>query len=368
VPALWRSGFRPFFLLGALFGPLALAAWYGSYIGAWSAPGPLALWHGHEMVFGFLVAIISGLLLTALPSWAGVPDQEGASLALLVGAWLAGRAAMACAGFLHYGVVAAVDTAALALLVAVLAPGLWRVPQRKFLIVLPVLAALAAAVGLIVVLYSLVGGFMTPVFTNNALREQACAHRARRSTRLDVLAHALAIAFAITHAFTGPPVVAGGVALAASIVHAARLAGWQGFRVRGNALVVGMHLGYAWLVTTFAIAALADFRLAFGPRDWIHAATIGAFGTMMLALMPRVSLRHTGRALGLARGLLPTYAAMALAALLRLAFGAMPRAQWTLAAAAMLWAACFLVYVAVYGRMLVRPSLPRSAAGRIAVS
>jgi uncharacterized protein involved in response to NO len=391
VPALWRSGFRPFFLLGALFGPLALAAWYGSYIGAWSAPGPLALWHGHEMVFGFLVAIISGLLLTALPSWAGVPEQEGASLALLVGAWLAGRAAMACAGFLHYGVVAAVDTAALALLVAVLAPGLWRVPQRKFLIVLPVLAALAAAnlafhvavaardlersdralaaaVGLIVVLYSLVGGFMTPVFTNNALREQACAHRAWRSTRLDVLAHALAIAFAITHAFTGPPVVAGWVALAASIVHAARLAGWQGFRVRGNALVVGMHLGYAWLVATFAIAALADFRLAFGPRDWIHAATIGAFGTMMLALMPRVSLRHTGRALGLARGLLPTYAAMALAALLRLASGAMPRAQWTLAAAAMLWAACFLVYVAVYGRMLVRPSLPRSAAGRIAVS
>jgi uncharacterized protein involved in response to NO len=387
---IWRSGFRPFFLLGALFGPLALGAWYGAQAGAWAAPGPLALWHGHEMVFGFLVAIISGLLLTALPSWAGVEELAGRNLALLAGVWAAGRVAMACASFLPYAVVAAIDVAALPLLASLLASGLWRVPQRKFLVVVPVLAALATAdfafhsavaaqdpersaqalaagVGIVVVLFSLVGGFMTPVFTNNALRERGSPHRAWRNTRLDVAAHAIAIAFALTHALPVAKPLAAVVGLAACAIHAVRLAGWQGYRARHDALVLGMHAGYAWLVAMFGIGALADAGLAFGARDWIHAATIGAFGTMMLALMPRVSLRHTGRALAQARGLIPTYVAMALAALFRLAYGA-SGATWTLGAAAMLWMACFGHYVAIYGPMLVRPSLPRSPGPGLAVS
>ena len=388
---LWRSGFRPFFLAGALFGPLALAAWYGAQAGAWSAPGPPALWHGHEMVFGFLAAIISGLLLTALPSWAGVQEIAGRNLALLVGVWAAGRVAMACASILPYSVVAATDVAALPLLASLLASGLWRVPQRKFLVVVPVLAALAtanfvfhaaiagrdaelaaralaAAVGVIVVLFSLVGGFMTPVFTNNALRERSSAHRAWRSTRLDAAAHATAIAFATAHAFAISRPVAAVIAAAACAVHAVRLVGWQGYRARHDKLVLGMHVGYAWLVAAFAIGAMADTGLAFGTRDWIHAATIGAFGTMMLALMPRVSLRHTGRALSQARGLVPAYVAMALAALLRLAYGAWPGETWTVAAAAAFWAACFAAYLVVYGPMLLQPSLPRSPAPGLAVS
>jgi len=388
---IWRSGFRPFFLLGALFGPLALAAWYGAQAGAWSAPGPPALWHGHEMVFGFLAAIISGLLLTALPSWAGVQELAGRNLALLVGVWAAGRVAMACAPFLPYALVAAVDVAALPLLASLLASGLWHVPQRKFLVVVPVLVALAtanfvfhaaiagqdveraaqalaAAVAVIVVLYSLVGGFMTPVFTNNALRERNSPHRAWRNTRLDVAAHATAIGFAITHAFAISRPVATVFAAAAFAIHAVRLVGWQGYRARHDALVLGMHAGYAWLVAAFAIGALGDAGVAFGARDWIHAATIGAFGTMMLTLMPRVSLRHTGRALSQARGLVPAYVAMALAALLRLGYGAWPGATWAIAAAAALWTACFAAYFVVYGPMLLRPSLPRSPVSGLAVS
>ena len=388
---LWRSGFRPFFLAGALFGPLALAAWYGAHIGAWSAPGPPALWHGHEMVFGFLAAIISGLLLTALPSWAGVQEIAGRNLALLVGVWIAGRIAMACASLLPYSVVAAIDVGELPLLASLLASGLWRVPQRKFLVVVPVLAALATAnfafhdavagqdaeraaqalagaVGIVVVLFSLVGGFMTPVFTNNALRERGSPHRAWRSTRLDVAAHVTAIAFAVAHAFPVPGSVAAPIGLAACAIHATRLLGWQGHRARHDALVLGMHAGYAWLVAAFAIGGLADTGIAFGSRDWIHAATIGAFGTMMLALMPRVSLRHTGRALAQARGLVPAYVAMALAGLLRLAYGAAPSAAWTIATAGALWAACFGAYAVVYGPMLLRPSLPRSSVAGLAVS
>jgi len=131
--------------------------------------------------------------------------------------------------------------------------------------------------------------------------------------------------------------------------------------VRSNLLVVAMHAGYAWLCVAFGLAAAAGLDAGIGPRDWVHAATIGAIGVMMLALMPRVSLRHTGRPLVQAALVGASCAAMTVAALARLAFGIAGGPWWLLAIAALLWSACFVGYIAVYGPMLVRPSLPRSA-------
>ena len=382
---LWRSGFRPFFLLGALHGPLALAVWLVVFTGLWDPPPmPIApaLWHGHEMVFGFLAAIISGLLLTALPSWAGVPEQTGKRLALLVGAWLAGRVAMALVAAVPAALVAVIDVAALPLLCALLLPDLLRARQRKFTAILPVLFALAfanaafhvalargdaeaastalvGAVAFIVVLYSLVGGFMTPVFTNNALRDQGSAHRAWRHRRLDLCAHAFAVAFAVTQATATSPRLAAAIAAGAAIVHAVRLAGWNGWRVRGQPMVSAMHAGYAWLVVAFVLAAVVPFVPAVGARDWLHAMTVGAIGLMMLALMPRVSLRHTGRGLALSPWIVASYGVMTAAVVLRLAFNVPNAPLWVAAAGALLWAACFVIYLAVHAPMLVTPSLPR---------
>ena len=387
---LWRSGFRPFFLLGALHGPLALAAWLIVFTGAWQPPPmPIApaLWHGHEMVFGFLVAIISGLLLTALPSWAGVPEQTGRRLALLVAAWLAGRVAMASAAVLPAGLAGVIDVAALPLLCAMLMPDLLRARQRKFTAILPVLCALAianaafhvalargdadaastalvGAVAFIVVLYSLVGGFMTPVFTNNALRDQGSTHRAWRHRRLDLCAHAFAIAFAVTQTISTPPRLGAAVAAGAATAHAIRLAGWNGWRVRGHPMVSAMHAGYAWLVVAFVLAAVVPFVPHVGPRDWLHAMTVGATGLMMLALMPRVSLRHTGRALALSPWVVASYGAMTAAVVLRLAYNVPDTPQWVAAAGALLWAACFVIYLAVHAPMLVTSSLPRTPLDR----
>ena len=383
--ALWRSGFRPFFLAGALYGPFALWIWMGGYLGVWRAPWVVRepWWHGHEMVFGFYAAIISGLLLTALPSWAGIREHAGRTLALLLVVWLAGRAVMLLASSLPWPIVAAIDSAALIALPGVLAPGLLRARQRKFAIVLPVLAALAAvnllfhashargdgdaalrslvaAVAIVVVLYSLVAGFMTPVFTNNALRDQRDARRVLRSTRIDVAAHVLAVAFALTQALAMPASIAAVVAATACVVHAARLALWRGWRVRGNPLVIAMHVGYAWLVVAFGLAALGALGAGIGARAWLHAVTIGAIGMMMLALMPRVALRHTGRALVLARAMSASYVAMSAAAVLRLAYG-FGGATTLLVVAALAWSACFVTYAIVYGPILVRPSVPRAS-------
>ncbi len=386
--ALWASGFRAFFLFGTLYGLVAMGAWFAAHSGAWTlpatGPGP-GLWHGHEMVFGFATAIICGLLLTALPSWAGVRELIGRELALLAALWLAGRAAVWLWAVLPMVLVAAIDSSLLFVLAAMLAPGLLRVSDRKFLVVLPVLVALGAcnlayyaalaagpavdasraldaAVGTIVVLYSLVGGFMTPIFTENALRERGLDLRVGRSRAVELAAHASAVGFAIVVAVEVPPPLAIGVALTAFVAHALRLAGWRGWRVSGTPLVLGMHVGYLWLVVAFGLHAGAELGPGIAPRAWLHAVTIGAVGMMMLALMPRVALRHTGRALALHPALAVAYVAMSVATLLRLAVAIAGWGSWAIATAAGLWAAAFAAYLAIHGPMLVRPSLPRSTA------
>ncbi|HET7608114.1 MAG TPA: NnrS family protein, partial [Gammaproteobacteria bacterium] len=148
----------------------------------------------------------------------------------------------------------------------------------------------------------------------------------------------------------------------ACIVHVVRLLLWRGWRVRGHPLVSAMHVGYAWLVGAFGLAAYSALTGGTWPRAWLHAFTVGAVGTMMLALMPRVALRHTGRAPANAPFVAASCAAMTLAAALRLVFGLPAASAWYGAVAAALWAACFVGYAIVYAPMLMQPSLPRPAA------
>ncbi|HSN32743.1 MAG TPA: NnrS family protein, partial [Ideonella sp.] len=194
VAPLWASAFRPFYLLGSLYAPLLALGGAGAWLGWVDLPGAglaLPLWHGHEMVFGFVVAIVVGTLLTALPSWAGLPEIRGTPLALLAALWLLGRVAFWAAPWLPLPLVMAADALLLPVLAALLAAPLWRALNRLYRLLLPILLALVAsnlayhaallmadtalaeralrgAVWALVVLYSLKGGLLTPVFTGNA--------------------------------------------------------------------------------------------------------------------------------------------------------------------------------------------------------
>ena len=383
---LWTSGFRPFFLLGSAYGIIALGAALPSLVGGRDLMpfgSAVPLWHGHEMIFGFAAAIICGLLLTALPSWAGVSEHVRGRLAFLACTWLAGRLAVWFAPALPAVLVAIADAATLVALTAMLAPGLFAAADKRFLVVLPVVLALAAsnlafhralaaediagaarsldaAVATIAVLFSLTGGFMTPVFTRNALRELGAADQVRERRSVEFAAHAGVVAFALAVALAVPPRVEAAIAIAACVAHALRLSDWRGLAVRRTALVFAMHVAYAWLVVAFALAAASALGFGIPPRAWVHAVTLGAVGTMMLALMPRVSLRHTGRPLALVCVMTATYPAMTVAALLRLGAATAGWGPWAIGAAALLWVACFAAYLAIYGLMLVRASLPRS--------
>ena len=378
------SGFRPFYLCGAVYAPLLALGGIGAFAGWVDLGGTLGpvLWHGHEMLFGFAAAIVVGTLLTALPSWTGIAELRGLPLAWVFGAWFLGRTAFWAAPWLPAGAVAAADLLLWPLLVARLAAPLWGVPNRLYRLLLPILLALAlanlgyhvavmtgdvplahrmlrSAVWALVVLFTLKGGFLTPIFTGNALRDLGRGEPARFVMPLEALAFVVLLALATADLAGAPQVVTGTLALACAGVHGVRVARWRGWRVADQPLLPAMHLGFAWLLLAFVLKAMADLGAAVPPGAWMHAFTVGALGMMMLGLMTRVSLRHTGRELAAPLPMRAAAVALFVAAALRLAASMHGLSPWVVAVAALLWAAAFVGYLLRLGPLLVTPSLPR---------
>ena len=384
MPPLLSSAFRPFYFLGTLYAPLLAAVWLGAWLGVWEVPSvgtPLRLWHGHEMLFGFAAAIIVGIVLTALPSWAGTKEIRGGRLALLVVLWLAGRIAFWAAPWLPLQAPAIVDCLLFPTVFLMLAPQLLRAANRLYLLLLPILLALAAAnlayhygilaantafadqglraaIYVIIVLYVLKGGVLTPIFTGNALREKGRGGQAPFNFTLEILAVGVVVLLAALDLAGAPALWVGLAALACTGVHGVRTARWQGWRLRDVPLVFVMHLGFAWLVFAFALKAVAELTGAVPEAAWVHAFTVGSLGLMMLGLMTRVSLRHTGRPLVVPAAMKAAYALMFAAALVRLAATVHGLGEWAVALAAVLWGLTFLIYFLCFGSMLLQPSLP----------
>jgi uncharacterized protein involved in response to NO len=380
---LWLSAFRPFYLLGAAYAPLLALAWLAAWLGHWVVPAglPLKLVHGHEFIFGFAAAIILGVVLTALPSWAGTEEIDGGRLKLLVALWLAGRIGFWAAPWLPAPLPALADCLVYAVAMTMLAPQLLRVRNRLYLLLLPILAALfianltfhhaavrgdvtlatlalRGAIWAIVVLYVLKGGVLAPIFTGNALREKGRGAQPPFLMPLEVAALAALLALAALDLGAAAPAWTGSAALACLLLYGWRSARWQGWRVADVPLLLPMHLGFAWLLLAFALKAGADLTGALPESAWLHAFTIGSLGLMMLGLMTRVSQRHTGRPLAMPPAMMLACAAMFLAAALRVAAG-VGAGRTAISVATLLWAGAFVIYLGCYARVLVSPSLPR---------
>lgn len=377
---LWTSGFRPFLLVGMGWGALLLPLWLAEYAAAWSPTPALAgpLWHGHEMLFGFAVAIIAAVLLTAIPSWALTDEVVGGRLAALTALWLAGRLAMLASGALPFAVTAAADAVFLPGLAVVLAPTVLRARRKWFvgpLVILLVLAAanvafhcavaaddpraaaraLESALLLVMVLYTLAGGLLIPVFTRIRLQEVTF------SLPVEVAAVAGVAAFALVEILEAPLVVRGTLAALAAAANALRLARWRGWQVLDDPLLWTLHVGYACLVIALALRAAAALGGPVPELAWMHAFTVGALGMTILGLATRIVLRHTGRALVVPGAMIAAYAMMAGAAIARVATAFAP-SLWLLVASGLLWSAALGVYFACWARCLTGPSLPRATA------
>ena len=267
--ALWSSGFRPFFLLGAAYGPLAVGLWM-------LAPLP-PLWHAHEMVYGFAVAIVCGVLLTALPSWTGAAELRGAPLAALAVLWLAGRAAMFWSDAMPRTVLAVLDCVLLPTLCVLLAPVLGSGRRRLFLWTLPPLLALAVGnvlfhvalargsaegagwairLGLhaLAFLFSLYGGLLAPAFTRNYLRARG-EPAAAIHVPLEYATAGAMVLFAAADLAAATPGWMAGAALLALAVQGVRALRWRGWRTVAEPLLWTLHLGYLWFLAMFALRA-----------------------------------------------------------------------------------------------------------------
>ena len=383
---LWVSAFRPFYFLGALYAPLLATVWLGAFLGLWNLPAgdtPLRLLHGHEFIFGFSAAIITGIVLTALPSWAGTEETRGRRLVLLVALWLAGRGAVWAAPWLPPLLPGIIDCLLFPAVFVTLAPQLLRARNRLYLLLLPILLALFVAnliyhhgivtanhveawlalrlaIYALIVLYVLKGGVLAPIFTGNALREKCRGEQTPFNLPLEIVAVGAVLLLAALDLGAAPAAWTGSAALTCALLHGWRTVRWQGWRVADVPLLLVMHLGFAWLVLAFALKAAAELTNLVPEAAWLHAFTVGSLGLMMLGLMTRVSLRHTGRPLVVPRAMLAAYILVFLAALLRLAATIHGLGNTVVGLAAGLWAISFALYFIAFWKVLVTPSAPRS--------
>lgn len=373
--------FRPFFLIAGVYGVVTIVAWMAQLFGSLTLPvgwSPI-YWHGHEMLFGLVTAAIAGFLLTAICNWTGAPPLQGAGLLVMMLVWLSGRLAMWTASWWPMGVVAVVDMLFLPVLAGYALRVLLRHGNRRNLVLVAMLVVLAltnamthigfvtgnlvwlrlgevTAFNLVTLLMVIISGRIIPLFTINWLRNNGRKPEDVRSTvAIDSVALISTALLIPIDFFPGFPWLAGSVAAVAAVAHTIRLLGWSGWKASLDPLLWILHLGYAWIVAALALKSIAAFGLV-PPSAWNHALGVGGIGTLILGIMTRVALGHTGRALHLPRFAIAIYVTISLAAATRVAAALLlVEFRIGLLIAATAWSLAFAIFVIIYWPILSRP-------------
>ncbi|AZO25483.1 NnrS family protein [Mesorhizobium sp. M1E.F.Ca.ET.045.02.1.1] len=380
-PAILSYGFRPFFLLGSLQAATAMLLWLPLYYGkleTFSTFLPVD-WHIHELLFGYLSAVVTGFLLTAIPNWTGRLPVQDFRLLVLVLLWIAGRVAVFFSAEMGWLLSAAMDCSFLLAVVAAAATEIvagrnWR----NLKVLLPVATLFAANVmfhveahyqgvsdmsrrlglGAVVVLIMIIGGRIVPSFTGNWLAREKPGRLPAPFGRFDAGTIALSAIGLAAWAFFPDSIATGVPLIAAAIFNAIRLARWAGDRTPSDPLVLILHVAFAFVPFGLLLAGLAIFAPETIPAiAGIHAFAVGAIACMTLAVMTRASLGHTGRELRAGGGTRAVFVAIVSAAILRVAAAMAPDAAILLHISAALWVAAFAGYAVLFGGMLLRPRL-----------
>jgi uncharacterized protein involved in response to NO len=377
----FRGGFRPFFFGGAAWAVIALTLWICSLTGEISLPtalDPLA-WHRHEMLFGFVGAVIGGFLLTAVPNWTGRLPIAGLPLAGLFALWLAARLALLFSAATGLWPAAILDVGVFIALGIVAAREVLEANNRNLPVVGMILLFGFAdaldylaiggvlplpdlgwqlAIAIVVLLISLIGGRIIPSFTRNWMAKQGMkSGLPTQPGRFDLFVIG-ATAVALLAWLTGPqetPI--GAVVLAAATLQVVRWARWSGYRTYRDPLVLVLHVGYLWVPVGLALLGLSLIGLV--PRTAaIHALTAGAMATMILAVMTRASLGHTARELKANAATVVIYLLVTAGALLRVT-AALRLIDYNrgIEIAGLAWGAAFLLFLIAYAPVLWRPRL-----------
>ncbi|MFO0836159.1 MAG: NnrS family protein [Phycisphaerales bacterium] len=370
APPFLQDGFRPFYLGGAIVAALAVPLWLGMWYHQFFTPSlPALFWHMHEMVFGFVAAIIIGFLFTAARNWTGLPLPAGVPLAALFALWIAGRMGMFCA----YGPVTAVlDSLLLVIVAGVLAQKFVRARSWCSMPLVAVLLALAAAniafhasmhglipfspmaavelgLMLIVLVEMIVGGRVVPGFTANAIPgvpqfRAAWLHRG---------SFVLVAAAIIADALHAPAPVSGTAALVAAVAVAVQALGWNPVATRGRPILWILHAGYAFIPIGLFLLGLSALGVV-ARSAAIHALAAGSMGGLIIGMITRTALGHSGRPVRAGRAEVAAYMLILLAAALRVSASLIPTVYLaSMLAAGAAWTAAFLIYLVAYTPVLL---------------
>lgn len=377
-PPVLRGGFRPFFLGGALWALIVLVLWIGALAGLLTLPtafDPLA-WHRHEMLFGYLAAIIAGFLLTAIPNWTGRLPVTGKRLAALAGLWLAARLAVLFSAVTGSWPALVLDVGFLFVLFVVAAREVIAAKNRNFPVVIVILLLATAntidhaeamglvvteglgwrtGFGLVLTLIALIGGRIIPSFTRNWLNKQGVTTGLPGQPNwFDKLSLAVLAAGLSGWVLAPETSATAALLLFAGSAQAVRVARWSGHRAWQDPLVLILHISFAWLPLGLVLLGISILEPAVPRTSALHALAAGAMASMTLAVMTRATLGHTGRQL---RADVPTvaiYLLVTLGAAIRVAAPLIPfDTMHVIQVAGMIWGGAFLLFLLSYGPKLL---------------
>ncbi|MEB0076500.1 NnrS family protein [Pseudomonas sp. CCI3.2] len=374
---LFRLAFRPLFLAGCVLAFLVMPLWLAAFSGlfsGWQPAGGWLAWHRHELLFGFALAIIAGFLLTAVQAWTGRVGLSGGPLVALALLWVLAR--VAWLANVPWPLLVVLELAFPLAVAAVMGLTLWKVRQKRNYPIVLMLLLLASADGLslyglvegredwqrqgvltgiwlVAAMMGLIGGRIIPFFTQRGLgREEGVTAWPWLDRLLLIGSPLVAVLYAAGPALT-PNVWVGLLFAVLAAGHGLRLVRWHDRALWRVPLLWSLHLAYGWLAVACLGMALWHFGVSVRPSLVLHCLTVGAMGGLVLAMIARISLGHTGRALEPPAGMTVAFIALNLACLSRVGLvlffplGAL----WL---AGLCWALAFVVYVWRYGPMLLR--------------
>jgi uncharacterized protein involved in response to NO len=372
-------GFRPFYAAAAIFAVVAMLIWLSAFAGFLGTGDYLhsVVWHSHEMLFGFSAAVIAGFLFTAVRNWTGLPTPTGAALAGFAALWLAARVLIIKGPALLAAIVDVAFLPAIAIAVAIPIFRSKNLRNYKVLVVVMALAAahalfhlanlnyvaiefsrsaLFAGIDVVIILLAIVAGRVVPAFTNNAIPEANARHDAWVETATFVTMVLAALAAFVSGSWVLPSVPMAVLFIVVAAAHATRLGLWDPIRTIQNPLLWMMPVAYSWIPFAFFLRAIAAMNIV-PASAWIHAVTVGAISSFMLAMMMRSALGHTGRQLVASRSDMTAFLLLQFAAIVRViaSIAAGPSYRYWIVASSLLWILAFLLFSVRYLPMLIRP-------------
>ena len=376
IPPKWRLAFRPFFLAGSFFAMLAIPLWVATWTGIWPGFQPTGgwlSWHRHEMLFGFAMAIVAGFLLTAGQTWTGQPGVSGKKLMVLAGVWLLARLGWLFG--LPLALMIPLDLMFLFGLTGLMVRMLWVVRQKRNYPIIAVLTLMISAnvmvlcgialsddglqrqgtlagLWLVATLMSIIGGRVIPFFTQRGLGHTTAVKPLGWLDVALLVGSGLIAVFYAAGVALQQNLLLGVLFLAIAAGHLLRLVRWHDAAIWRVPLLWSLHLAMLWLVVAAAGLALWNFGLLDSSSPSLHALSVGSMSGLILAMIARVTLGHTGRSLALPSGIIGAFVLLNLGAASRVFLSG----QWPIMGlwlAAICWAVAFALYIWRYAPMLV---------------